>query len=186
MQLASPAATPLARTPPALRQQHTAQRPLRLGQSSRQAPPTRQQLAHAQVADLQGRHQPVRDSLTGSQILPREGPPALRWALYEAAQCACRNDSPDNAYYQQTAARIGHKRACLAIARKLLKRSYQCVTNAEGGAARWCSRWCRAATGYGDRRSTPADRCRSAAGRVEPSLCPGPRSASGAAAQAAW
>jgi transposase len=48
----------------------------------------------------------------------------LRWALYEAAQCACRKDSPDRAYYEQTAARIGHKRACLAIARKLLKRSY--------------------------------------------------------------
>ena len=31
------------------------------------------------------------------------------------------------------AARIGGNRACLALARKLLKRSYQCVTNAEGG-----------------------------------------------------
>lgn len=56
--------------------------------------------------------------------LSRQGPPVLRWALYEAAQCACRKDSPDRAYYEQTAARIGHKRACLAIARKLLKRSY--------------------------------------------------------------
>jgi transposase len=56
--------------------------------------------------------------------LSRQGPPVLRCALYEAAQCACRKDSPDHAYYQQTAARIGHKRACLAIVRKLLKRSY--------------------------------------------------------------
>ena len=32
--------------------------------------------------------------------------------------------SPDRAYYQQLAARIGGNRACLALARKLLKRSY--------------------------------------------------------------
>jgi transposase len=35
----------------------------------------------------------------------RQGPPALRWALYEAA-------------------RLGGNRACIAVARKLLKRSY--------------------------------------------------------------
>ena len=48
----------------------------------------------------------------------------LRWALYEAAQVASRAGSPDRDYYLQAAARLGHKRACLAIARKLLKRSY--------------------------------------------------------------
>jgi transposase len=56
--------------------------------------------------------------------LSRQGPPVLRWALYEAAQAATRASSPDRAYYQQTAERLGHNRACLAIARKLLKRSY--------------------------------------------------------------
>ncbi|MBV9534460.1 MAG: IS110 family transposase [Solirubrobacterales bacterium] len=56
--------------------------------------------------------------------LSRQGPPVLRWALYEAAQHATRPTSPDHAYYQQTAQRLGHNRACLAIARKLLKRSY--------------------------------------------------------------
>jgi transposase len=65
--------------------------------------------------------------------LSRQGPPALRWALYEAAQSARRKSSPDRDYYLQAAARLGHKRACLTIAGKLLKRSYQCVTNAEGG-----------------------------------------------------
>jgi transposase len=65
--------------------------------------------------------------------LSRQGPPALRWALYEAAQTARRPGSPDRAYYQQVAERIGSNRACIAISRKLLKRSYQCVTNAEGG-----------------------------------------------------
>ena len=56
--------------------------------------------------------------------LSRQGPPALRWALYEAAQVARRPGSPDRAYYDQAAARLGGNRACLAVARKLLKRSY--------------------------------------------------------------
>ena len=56
--------------------------------------------------------------------LSRQGPPVLRWALYEAAQHATRPASPDHTYYKQTAERLGHNRACLAIARKLLKRSY--------------------------------------------------------------
>jgi transposase len=56
--------------------------------------------------------------------LSRQGPPALRWALFEAAQTARRPGSPDRAYYEQAAERLGGNRACLAIARKLLKRSY--------------------------------------------------------------
>jgi transposase len=56
--------------------------------------------------------------------LSRQGPPALRWALFEAAQVARRPGSPDRAYYAQAAERLGGNRACLAVARKLLKRSY--------------------------------------------------------------
>ncbi|MGZ6639242.1 MAG: IS110 family RNA-guided transposase [Solirubrobacteraceae bacterium] len=56
--------------------------------------------------------------------LSRQGPPALRWALYEAAQVARRPRSPDRAYYEQAAERLGGNRACLALARKLLKRCY--------------------------------------------------------------
>jgi transposase len=56
--------------------------------------------------------------------LSRQGPPALRWALFEAAQCARRPGSPDHDYYAKTAARLGGNRACLSVARKLLKRSY--------------------------------------------------------------
>jgi transposase len=48
----------------------------------------------------------------------------LRWALYEAAQVALRPGSPDRDYYLQAAERLGHNRACLAVARKLLKRCY--------------------------------------------------------------
>jgi transposase len=56
--------------------------------------------------------------------LSRQGPPALRWALFEAAQAARRPGSPDRTYYDQAADRLGGNRACLALARKLLKRSF--------------------------------------------------------------
>jgi transposase len=56
--------------------------------------------------------------------LSRQGPPALRWALFEAAQVARRTGSPDRDYYDQAADRLGSNRACLSVARKLLKRSY--------------------------------------------------------------
>ena len=56
--------------------------------------------------------------------LSRQGPPALRWALYEAAQVARRPGSPDRGYYEQAAERLGGNRACVALARKLLKRCY--------------------------------------------------------------
>jgi transposase len=57
--------------------------------------------------------------------LSRQGPPALRWALFEAAQqTRRRTTSPDRGYYEHAAERIGGNRACLSVARKLLKRSY--------------------------------------------------------------
>jgi transposase len=56
--------------------------------------------------------------------LSRQGPPTLRWALFEAAQVARRTGSPDRDYYDQAAARLGSNRACLSIARKLLKRAH--------------------------------------------------------------
>ena len=37
---------------------------------------------------------------------------------------ARRQGSPDRDYYLQAAERLGGNRACLAVARKLLKRSY--------------------------------------------------------------
>jgi transposase len=60
--------------------------------------------------------------------LSRQGPPALRWALFEAAQVARRPASPDRDYYTQAADRLGANRACLAVARKLLKRSYHTLS----------------------------------------------------------
>ncbi len=56
--------------------------------------------------------------------LSHEGPELLRWALFEAAQQACRSASPDYEYYRQVARRIDHNRACLSVARKLCRRAY--------------------------------------------------------------
>lgn len=56
--------------------------------------------------------------------LSHQGPALLRWALFEAAQCACRRRSPDRPYYLEVKARIDHNRACLSVARKLCRRAY--------------------------------------------------------------
>ena len=50
--------------------------------------------------------------------LARQGPPMLRWALYEAAVYAGRPSSPDHAYFQQVKARLDGQLALLSMARK--------------------------------------------------------------------
>jgi transposase len=57
--------------------------------------------------------------------LTRQGSPQLRWALFEAAQSACRSQSPDHADYLALKARgLSHTRASMTIARKLARRSF--------------------------------------------------------------
>jgi transposase len=56
--------------------------------------------------------------------LVRQGPPTLRWALYEAGKCAARHHSPDYPYYQAVKARHDGKIATLSMARKLARRCY--------------------------------------------------------------
>jgi len=98
----------------------------------------------------------------------RQGPPALRWALYEAAQVARHPRSPDRAYYEQAAEHLGGNRACLALARKLLKRCYHTLrelgddalappTDRDSGAAR------RASSGSAPSTERPANHERAAA-----------------------
>jgi transposase len=55
--------------------------------------------------------------------LSRQGPPMLRWVLYEAAKHASRTSAPDHDYYQQVKESIDGKRATLAVARKIVRRS---------------------------------------------------------------
>jgi transposase len=53
------------------------------------------------------------------------GSPQLRWALYEAAQSACRAQSPDHDDYLALRQRgLSHTRASLTIARKLARRCF--------------------------------------------------------------
>jgi transposase len=61
--------------------------------------------------------------------LARQGPPALRWALFEAAQSAARSSSPDHDYYMAVRDRLGASRACLSIARKLARRAHHILRN---------------------------------------------------------
>jgi transposase len=56
--------------------------------------------------------------------LSHQGPPVLRWALYEAAQCGARSTSPDHAYYTSVKQREGANRAALSLARKLVRRAH--------------------------------------------------------------
>jgi transposase len=56
--------------------------------------------------------------------LARQGPPVLRWALFEAAKCAARAGSPDHGYDLQVKGRLGGNRATLSVARKLVRRCY--------------------------------------------------------------
>jgi transposase len=67
-------------------------------------------------------HQSDRKRAPGR--LSHEGPELLRWALFEAAQQACRPASPDHEYYRKVARRIDHNRASLSVARKICRRAY--------------------------------------------------------------
>jgi transposase len=56
--------------------------------------------------------------------LSHQGPPILRWALFEAGHQGSRTTSPDHRYYADVAARIDANRAALSVARKLARRSH--------------------------------------------------------------
>lgn len=66
--------------------------------------------------------------------LARQGPPVLRWALVEAAQCAARTTSPDHALYASVAGRIDAGRATLTVARKIARRAHH-ILRSLGDAA---------------------------------------------------
>ena len=53
--------------------------------------------------------------------LSRQGPPVLRWALYEAGKAHARASAPDHRYYAQVKDRCNGKRAALSEARKILR-----------------------------------------------------------------
>ena len=52
-----------------------------------------------------------------------QGPPALRWAVYEAGKTHARASAPDHRYYAQVKDRQDGKRAALSEARKILRQA---------------------------------------------------------------
>lgn len=64
------------------------------------------------------------DHRRASGHLSRQGPGALRWALFEAGKCASRPTSPDYAYYQAVKKAHDGKLAAIAMARTLARRCY--------------------------------------------------------------
>ncbi len=56
--------------------------------------------------------------------LSRQGPPLLRWALYESAKCAARAAAPDHGYYAAVRDKRTAGLATLSVARKLARRCY--------------------------------------------------------------
>ena len=55
--------------------------------------------------------------------LSRQGPPMLRWALYEAGKTHARASAPDHAYYAAVRDRKNSKRAALSEARKIVRQA---------------------------------------------------------------
>jgi len=55
--------------------------------------------------------------------LSRQGPPVLRWAVYEAGKTHARASAPDHGYYAQVKDRKNSKRAALSEARKILRQA---------------------------------------------------------------
>ena len=56
--------------------------------------------------------------------LSRQGPPVLRWAVYEAGKTHARSPAPDYRYYAQVKDRCNGKRAALSEARKILRQAH--------------------------------------------------------------
>jgi len=88
---------------------------------------SRLETEHERVVELIERHW---EEVASLPVAPRASYEQLdervrEWALYEAAQSACKPQSPDYADYHQLKARgLSHTRATLTIARKLARRCF--------------------------------------------------------------
>ncbi len=60
--------------------------------------------------------------------LSRQGPPVLRWAVYEAGKTHARTSAPDHRYYAAVKDRKNSKRACLSEARKIVRQACHILT----------------------------------------------------------
>lgn len=64
------------------------------------------------------------DTKRAAGHLSRQGPPLLRWALYESAKCAARPAAPGYDYYSAVRSRRNAGLATVPVARKLARRAY--------------------------------------------------------------
>ena len=60
--------------------------------------------------------------------LSRQGPPVLRWAVYEAGKTHARSSAPDHGYYAAVKDSNGGKRATMSEARKILRQACHILT----------------------------------------------------------
>jgi transposase len=60
--------------------------------------------------------------------LSRQGPPVLRWAVYEAGKTHARASAPDHGYYATVKESNGGKRAALSEARKIVRQACHILT----------------------------------------------------------
>ena len=67
------------------------------------------------------------DSRRSPGHLSRQGPPVLRWAVYEAGKTHARPAAPDHRYYAAVKDRKDGKRAALPEARKIIRRACHIV-----------------------------------------------------------
>jgi transposase len=66
--------------------------------------------------------------------LSRQGPPVLRWCVYEAGKTHARRSAPDYSYYAQVKDRIDGKRAALSEARKIIRQACHLLAELGGDA----------------------------------------------------
>ena len=70
------------------------------------------------------------DTKRGPGYMSRQGPPVLRWCLYEAGKTSARAGAPNHDYYYATVKqRIDGKRAALAQARRIVRQACHILTD---------------------------------------------------------
>jgi transposase len=70
----------------------------------------------------------------GRAHLSRQGPPVLRWAVYEAGKTHARASAPGHAYYATVKDRIDGKRAAISEARKIVRQAVHILAGLGGDA----------------------------------------------------
>jgi transposase len=90
-----------------------------------------------QVVRVAGLDPVVKDSADKQRRghLAKQGQPTLRWALIEAAQHACRKNSPDHRLYRRHRGHAGANPATLTVARKIGKRAFHVLSALESEPA---------------------------------------------------